>query len=62
MKVSIDVRGLMTVTAETPTEAWALKNWSDQALIKVDDTMRMLKTHWRGNMLLIDAGEPENAK
>lgn len=62
MKVSLDARGLMTVKAETPTEAWALKNWADQALIKVDDTQRMLKTHWRSDMLLIDASEPENAK
>ena len=48
MKVNIDENGIMTVTSETPMEAFALKSWGDKAEIRFQDLKRMGEVFIRG--------------
>ena len=37
MRVSIDESGVMTVTSETPIEAFALRSWGDQSAVRFEE-------------------------
>jgi hypothetical protein len=47
--------GIITLQAETSVEAYALKFWSANSEIKVDDLMRGENHYWRGTKLKIQA-------
>ena len=48
MKATIDERGTLTVSAETPLEAWALRAWSDRY-------QKPAEPQWSATTLLIVA-------
>ena len=51
MKVNIDENGIMTVTSETPMEAFALKAWGLEATaeFKFKDSRQIKETFIRGS-------------
>jgi hypothetical protein len=59
MKATMSSYGVLTITAENGTEAFALRIWSEQSRIQVDDQLRMLQCHIDPRLLLIDARDPE---
>lgn len=56
MKASIDANGVITLQAETSVESYALKKWSDHALVEVIDVARRENCYWRGSQLVVIAG------
>ena len=58
MKAKLDEAGLLVVTPENATEAYALRCWAKEAWIEMDDTKRMKKGYWLASSLLIDANYP----
>lgn len=54
MKAEIDEKGLMTIKAETPMEAYALRQWSRDAFIDMADRPRFEGeiAMWRGSSLM----------
>lgn len=44
MKAEIDEKGVLTVTAETPLERYALKQWSDSQLVVIKEGEGMMST------------------
>lgn len=56
MKVEINENGQMTVSAETPLEAYALSHWSRNALVEPAAQLSGENCVWRGSALLVNAG------
>lgn len=52
MKVEIDENGVMTITSETPIEAFALRNWSEKAEVRFEDLKRMEEVFIRGGKFI----------
>lgn len=55
MKVEMGETGMLTLSAETSVEAFALKKWCEAALVAQEDVMRGEACHWRGSMLMVRA-------
>lgn len=53
MKAEIDSHGVVTLTAESSVEAYALRQWVVESLVMQDDVKRAEKCHWRGSRLLV---------
>jgi len=62
MKAELNEKGVMHVTPETPTEAYALKQWSTAAWVMMNDANRLENGHWRGSMLMIMAAAAPNVE
>lgn len=62
MKVQLTANGLLVISAESPTEAYALRQWDREAFVLVNDVQRM-ETHFvKGSHIQIIAEVPnENA-
>lgn len=62
MKAHLTANGLLVISAESPTEAYALRKWDQEAFIAMDDKARM-ETHFvKGSHIQIIAEVPnENA-
>jgi hypothetical protein len=58
MKAELNENGVMNVTPETPTEVYALKQWSMAAWVMMNDIDRMENGHWRGSMLITNTTVP----
>lgn len=58
MKAEIDEKGQMTITAETPIEAYALRQWCREAFMDLLDGTRLdgETCVWRGSALIANAG------
>lgn len=54
MKAEIDEKGQMTITAETPIEAYALRQWAQEAFIDLTDRARVAGEIgvWRSSSLM----------
>jgi len=53
MKATMDVHGVITLKPESSIEAFALRNWIDDAWISQEDLMRMESGHWRSSNLMV---------
>jgi len=62
MKAEINENGVMRVTPETPTEAYALRRWADEAWVTMKDTLRMEDGYWRGSNLITDSTVSKSPK
>lgn len=62
MKVTMSENGLLTVSAETSTEAWALRKWSEQAIVMRGDDQLNEKCFARGSFFYIDTGAHKPAQ
>lgn len=59
MKATMDANGVITISAESSLEAFALRHWMDKATIPTDDQLRCIKSHWHTGWLKVDALTPE---
>lgn len=58
MKVHLTANGLLVISAESPTEAYALRKWDQEALVDMDGTVHM-ETHFvKGSHIQIIAEVP----
>lgn len=62
MKADLNENGVMTLRPETPTEAYALKHWTEAAWLVREDPTRIEGGHWRGSMLIVDTTVPNATK
>jgi len=53
MKAELNESGVLTVTPETPTEAYAMKQWINYNYIAMRDEQRMENGCWRGSSLIV---------
>lgn len=62
MKAHLTANGLLVISAESPTEAYALRKWDQEAFIAMNDIPRM-ETHFvKGSHIQVIAEVPnENA-
>ena len=58
MKAELDENGVMMLTSESATEAYALKHWVEAALIDVSPPLRTESCLWRGSMLMTNTTVP----
>lgn len=58
MKAEMFEDGVIKIIPESGVEAYALRKWSESALIQAVDLQRMEDGYWRGSSLLIDANWP----
>lgn len=62
MKATLTANGLLVISAESPTEAYALRKWDQEAFIAMDDKARMETRFVKGSHIQIIAEVPnENA-
>lgn len=59
MKATMDANGVITISAESSLEAFALRKWADMAAIQTNDAARMLNHHWDPRLLMVVAATPE---
>jgi hypothetical protein len=59
MKATMDQRGVITLQAETPIEAFAISHWVKEALVDIDDIKRGEQCYWRGSKLIVVDGVPK---
>lgn len=52
MKAELNENGVMLITPDNATEAYALKHWVESALIEVPEPLRLENCLWRGSMLM----------
>jgi hypothetical protein len=45
MQAELDENGILTISPTTPTEAYAIKKWAEEAMKVLDDT----RIYWRQN-------------
>lgn len=55
MKATIGATGVLTITAETPLEQFALRQWYDEAMLGAVKKPKALA----GGRLLLDTSEPK---
>ena len=54
MKAELNENGVMCITPENSTEAYALTRWSADAWVMTNDMKRMENGHWRGSMVVVN--------
>ena len=57
MQAHITQHGLLVITPETTTEAFALKSWEEKATVRMEDLMRNETTYIRGTSITISIPE-----
>lgn len=62
MKAELNENGVMIIAPETPTEAYAVKQWASHAWTIQDDLMRLENGHWRGTSLIIRGGTRDSTQ
>lgn len=55
----MDANGVITLSPESSVEAFALRHWTDIALVQQEDPKRREQCHWRGSRLIVSANIPE---
>ena len=53
MRAEINEHGVLRLTPDTPTDAYALKQWAISAWVTMEDVVRAENGHWRGSKLLV---------
>ena len=60
MKAELNENGVLTVTPETPTEAYAINHWVNEAWVPQGDLMRNESGHIRGSKIIVNGLVPNS--
>lgn len=55
MKATMNEDGMITISAESSLEAYALRKWTESAQINIVDVARAETGYWRDSKLMVDA-------